>query len=345
MNAAMEGTTLRDVVSKTLTDYERPLGTPSKSVMVGNYNGQLSEEVAMTIANYSPRMVSAHWQPIAEFTRACVSEVFVTDSTQYAREYMKSTARFVLWATQTASLDLDREEIFHPSAIDRYLELGRRINTAKFQMHLAAMLRKMSAAFTGTGRADFRPVESLRHPTVPYLPSEFAGLASWVDGQAQPGRRRNTSAVIGFCLGAGLRMKELSEARVEDVQDGPDGLAISVGGSFARAVPVHALWERHARSALAHAEPGEYIVKPTAVRGGHPIDVLQYSRVPGREVPTVVRLRSTWIVRALDLLPARAVQHYAGLGPVGAAEQFLQHTNGIDVDASLSFLRGSGDRW
>jgi integrase len=297
------------------------------------------------IQSYTPQMVSAHWQPIAEFTRACVSELVVTNSTQYAREYMKNAARFVLWATRTASLDLDREEIFHPSAIDRYLELGQRVNTAKYQMHLAAMLRKMSAAFTGTDRGDFRPVEAPRHPTVPYLPSEFPRLASWVDGQAQPGRRRNTSAVIGFCLGAGLRMKELSEARVEDVEDGPDGLSVSVGGSFARTVPVHALWERHARSALAHAEPGEYIVKPTAARGGHPIDVLQYSRVPGREVPTAIRLRSTWIVRALDLLPARAVQHFAGLGPVGAAEQFLPHTHDVDVDASLSLLRGSGDRW
>jgi integrase len=311
--------------STEVTDRRLAKENPLGSERSGNYNDRLSEEVTVLIANYKPQIPAAHWVPIAEFTRACVSEVFTTNSTQYAREFMTCTARFVIWSTRVASLDLDREEIFHPSTVDRYMELLRRDNTSKLLRHVASILRQMSAAFTGTARDDFRPVEYQRRSVLPYPPSEFPRLASWVDGQAQPGRRRNTSAIIGFCQGAGLRARELTDARVEDVIVGRAGLSIAVGGQFAREVPVHALWEDYARAALAHAEPGEYIVSPTAVRGGHPIDAVKYSRVAGREVPSVLRLRATWIVRALDLLPARAVQHFAGLGPLGAVDMFLGH--------------------
>jgi integrase len=297
------------------------------------------------IAHYTPQMPTGQWMAIADFTRECVKEIMVSSSSSYARQYMKSTARLVLWATQVASLDLDREEIFHRSSIDRYLETVQRTNSPKAQRNLATMLRKMGVTFTSAVPGDFKVSGSYRRAVRPYPLSEFAGLASWVGGQAHPGRRRNASAIVGFCMGAGLRMTELSLARAEDVTVDDSGMAITVGGRFARQVPVHALWEDFARTAFSYVSAGEYLVKPTAVRGTRPIDTLQYTRVAGHETPTVVRLRATWIVRSLDLLPVRSVQHFAGLGPLGAAESFICHAGDIDFEDSIALLRGTRDRW
>jgi len=297
------------------------------------------------LANYTPRMPAAQWLAIADFTRACVADMVVSKSARYARAYLSPTAHLVLWATQTASLDFDREEIFHPTTIARFVETQRSHHGSNTSKTLTETLSRMSRTLTGSKPHEFRR-RTLRRPTLTlYGNSDFARLASWADGQANLERRRIADAMLGFMLGAGLKPAELGAARHEDVTFDDSGVSITVREITPRTVPVHALWADRATSAYDRSAPGEYLVMPDKARTTRNIDFARYSRRVGEDVPNGTDLRATWVVRAIDLLHPRATVHFAGIKDSGSLRPHLQYTRDIDFEASMAILRGTGERW
>jgi integrase len=327
------------------THDQKSHGSPLADEVGGNYNGQHSREVADLLANYTPRMPAAQWLAIADFTRACVSDMAVAKSARYARAHLSPTAHLVHWATQTASLDFDREEIFHPSTIARFVETQRSNREGNTKQTLTKTLLRMSRTLTGSKPEDFRR-PTLRLPTLaPHDDSDFARLASWAEGQTNPDRRRIADAMLAFTLGAGLKPAELGAARREDVTFDDSGISITVHEITPRTVPVHALWADRAQSAFDRSEPGEYLVMPARPRTSRHIDFARYSRRVGEVVPNGTDLRATWVVRAVDLLHPRAAAHFAGIKHSGGLQPYFPHTRRIDFENSTALLRGTGDRW
>ena len=296
------------------------------------------------IAGYTPLLPTGSWNEVAQFTRESVRDMAV-DSPGNARAYLTNVARLSLWARRTAGLDLVREEIFDPSTISRYLESVRGTLSPATHQRITALLIRMSGALNDTAPESFRYRRRVKRKAGLYVPSEFATMSSWAATQHTPDQRRDANAIVGFGLGAGLRTNELSAARVEDVKVESAGVTITVRGAHPRTVPVHALWEDEATAAVLGARVGEYLLLPGAVRNSHTLNLSQFSRRRGEDVPTMERLRATWVVRTMELLPVRAAAHFAGLASLGAFTPYIVHTADIEFDRATAKLRGSGDRW
>jgi integrase len=344
MNTRSPTTPIATTVPAPVPRRYRSAGSLLATSAAGHYDGQHSEEVATVIANYTPQMVVAHWLAIADFTRSAVTDLGLSGDATYVRHYLKLTARLALWATRTASLDLDRKEIFHPSTIERFILTKHPDANSGSGRHATSILISMSATLTGTERAEFRPRKFERRLADPYSDSDHAWIISWAEGQSSTQQRQAANALVGFCLGAGLRNNEMAAARVEDVVDDAAGLSIAVRGQFARTVPVHAYWEDHARAALRGADADAYLILP-GISKRTMLDLVHYARGRSSDSPSARRLRGAWLVRALNLLPPRAAAHFGGLGPLGAAEPFMHFLDDIDFEAAITTLRGTGECW
>jgi hypothetical protein len=346
VSARNDGTGGRHPVQPTEQNHQRVedetlLATHS----AGNYNGQLSEEeVAAVISNYKPHLPTPQWLKIAEFVRACVTDMHVVGTASYVRNHLKLTTRLTLWATATASLELDRDEIFDQSTITRHVQILRDANPRNAHRRTLAILIAMSESLIGTQRKEFRPRHYKPKLGDPYPASDLPSILSWATGQGAVQQKRAADALIGFCLGAGVRNREMAAARVRDVVVDTSGVSINVAGPFARTVPVHAFLADYARAAVRGVDEDDYLILP-GITNRSMLDLVHYARRNGAEPPSARRLRGAWLVRALDLLPPRSAAHFGGLGPFGSAAPYMDYLTAIDVEASTSVLRGSEDRW
>jgi hypothetical protein len=341
----MENAGRRRMVGGTLADYEWPTkGTPSATKLDGDYNDHLSEEVASVIANYKPHLPTPRWLKVAGFVRACVTDVKIIGNASHVRDHMRMTTQLTLWATETASLELDREEIFDPSTITRFIQIMRAASQRNSHKRVFSLLIAMSEALIGTRRTEFPPRSYGRTPGDPYSSSDLTWILSWAATQSSTQQRRAADALIGFCLGAGVRNTEMAKALVRDVHVDASGVFINVTGPFARTVPVHAFLADYARSAVRGVDEGDYLILP-GIANRKTLDLVHYARHNGAEPPQARRLRGTWLVRALDVLPLRSAAHFGGLGPLGSAAPYMEYLTAIDVETSTAALRGSEDRW
>ena len=311
--------------------------TPSDS---GDYNHRLAGEVAGVIANYHPRMLPRYWDPIAEFTRAAVTDLQIP-SPKRAAHFMMEIGRLANWAVTTGGLDLTREQILQPSTITRYVAANFSNPNAREQRNRVSILSRSSGTLLPglNGTEIARPDASVRE-SHPYLPSDFPGLASWAARQHSVAQRRDANAMLGLCAGAGLRTGELFALRVSDIEVTESGLLVLVGGRYPRQVPVHHIWEHHAREAIATADSLSYVLLPNQLRNHNQIDPVRSGRLRHEFVPNLGRLRSTWLARALSLIPLRAASYYTGIEHFGALTKHLPHTAPIDVDRCVDLLRG-----
>ncbi|WP_411700977.1 hypothetical protein [Conyzicola sp.] len=320
-------------------------GTPLGARTGGYYNDQLSEgEVAALIANYKPHLPTTQWLKIADFVRACVTDVKVVGTGDHVRDHMKITSRLTLWATATASLELDRKEIFDPSTISRFVQLVRDASPQNPHKRTLSLLIAMSESLIGTKRTEFRPRVYGRTPADLYSSSDLGWILGWAAGQGAVQRKRAADALIGFCLGAGARNTEMAAARVRDVIVDTSGVSVSIGGPFARTVPVHAFLADYARAAVRGVDGDDYLILP-GIANRSMLDLVHYARRNGAEAPMPRRLRGMWLVRTLDLLPPRSAAHFGGMAPLGSAAPYMEYLAAIDVEASTTILRGSEDRW
>jgi len=305
----------------------------------GDYNDHDSEEVLTVIARYKPHMPTVYWLQIADFTRSCVGHLRIQNP-MLAREFMGTTARFVLWAYQTAAMDLVRSDIFHPSTINRYVEsLGHRTYRPGVSIIRARLIR-MSEELQQTPRQSFKTIRHTTPDSRPYSDAAIPGLVSWAKTQRTLAQRKNSDAVLGFMRGAGLRTKELLATRLEDVTSDESGLFVTVNGNHPRTIPIQSKWEAHVRRAIDGLAPNSYVLKPEVKARVLALDTKNYRhRDPNAPLPS--RLRATWVVRAFDLLPASAAIHFSGISALGGLNPYKPHLRVTDAEYAIAILRGA----
>jgi integrase len=296
------------------------------------------------IDTYTSQVGRQHWPSIAEFVRSAVFAM-APDSVSQARAFLVATSHLVLWSWQTAGLELETKHVFEDGNIARFLEHpstqgwshNYRYCTGIRLLGMARRLDGQSRRHPGVPTSRKRRFNP--HFPRPYSEPELTTFRSSAARRPNERRRRNALVLLSLGAGAGLRPREITDARVADVTDTTSGMSVKVRGKRARTVPVHSRWEKSMRLAIdgrpadAFAFTGyRYKANPTAVLHSFT------SEDPGEFSPEAGRLHTTWVINQLQAaVPLDIVVHLAGLTSPSALDRYFVLMSEPNADRIADF--------
>lgn len=231
-----------------------------------------------------------------------------------------------MWCEQDG-YGLDRDVLFTPDNIDRYIEHGANQYSDGSRATRRSALRRMARQLTTT--APWAPLpEQIPRQTrhAPYTVAEVDGYRSLT--QSTPLLQRRLHATLALGLGAGLWAREYYTARPEDltVEDGISWL--QVHGSKARRVPVRRPFAEWLHE-IARDDPKSTFFGCSVLQTDKSrlYALLRDLSVPGWLPPLETeRLRSTWLVHQLQRrAPIPELLQAAGLVSTTAITHLLPH--------------------
>lgn len=272
--------------------------------------------VEEAVARYVPKALRPEdWAPVAEFTRAVAVDVHPADDRR-AVEALRTLSQFVVWAHREA-VPLDREQVFTPDVVDRYIQVGCAHLCESSRATRRSDLRRFGA--TVTRKAPWEPpAPRMRSDQQidPYTHDEVGRILEVAGQQRTPTQRRRMQALLALGLGAGLYPRESWKVTTEDLVDRHGYLCLSVPGEHARTIPVSAPHDETLRR-IREEDPGSTILGFVAPAW----DRSRLSKlISGIELPAdcppvrMSRLRVTWVTHHLEHgVHLGALAHLAGV--------------------------------
>jgi hypothetical protein len=318
-------------------DMREKFPTPNPSAPAFDFHytyGRDPKNLCKVFTRQMHLMAPPRWARVEDFVRQCVAETGASSDSSEFRAQMVWTTRLVRWATGTASLALDRAEIFDPKTIAAFLQnsaYARDVEVVRAWKAMSAALKPAAVAslsFPGHGHDQPSPLTA----------ADFTRLEEWADTAADPGRRRDADAMLVFCLGAGLTGRELFAARARDLASADSGTFIFVPGARPRTVPVHARWEDRLRRRFRDTSLGSFLIAPTRSPTARFADVARCVVDGCEEVPASAWLRAQWRTRTERLLDADAAAYFAG-------DRLADDSSVINLRGCATLLRGNGLSW
>ena len=193
---------------------------------------------ARSVRRYSPHAIRPEdWAPVAEFTRNVVLDVH-PQTPRTAIQAMRTVSQFVFWAHRQG-LPLDRETVFTPDVVERYIATGCTHFSEASRATRRSDLRRFSARVTR--KAPWAPAPPrLRgdYAVVPYTPAEVERLLDVAQQQRTAIRRRRLTSVLALGLGAGVYAREIWRLSTDNLIERHGRLCLDVPGQNARIVPI-----------------------------------------------------------------------------------------------------------
>jgi integrase len=282
-----------------------------------------------------------YWTAIEPFVTKCV-EAAAPSVTYTEKQLYAVTARFALWAWQTASLPLEVEEIFAPPVIDRFTAVGLPQYTLAGRNTMRSRLRRMADVLLGPDRDPdrARPMGN-SDASEPYDEAEIAALISWAAAQPSGDRHSSAAALLALGIGAGLASREIAELRIGDIVIDDEGVVVDVVGDRARRVPVLREWESALVDRVAGREPDDWAFREGQEGGNRNLVSDFVARTYGGFGPQARRMHATWIVAHLEMgTPLVPLLNAAGLKEPEALGRFLPFVRDVDAADARELLRG-----
>lgn len=273
----------------------------SRTVPV-NRHARVPLDVEQAVAAYVPKALRAQdWELVAEFARAVAVDVHPADDRR-AVEAMRTLSQFLVW-THREGLPLDREQVFTPDVVSRYIQVGCAHLAEASRATRRSDLRRFSA--TVTSKAPWEPPEERLRANqliVPYTPAEVSRLLEVADQQRTPVRRRRFQSLLALGLGAGLFPRETWKVSTDDLVDRHGYLCLTVPGAQRRTIPISSPHD-HTLRRIAEDDPGSLILGYCAPDWDRSrlSKLLQYIELPP-DCPRLrlSRLRVTWVKEHLE---------------------------------------------
>ena len=290
------------------------------------------------IEHYRPQIPPVQWAGIRKFVVKAALETGAPNE-KWATDLLGFLARFVLWATQTAGLPLDRDIIFLPSTIDRYVLTGMTLGPRSRQLAETRLRNVAQALMSPLGVRRFNvPTNDAR----PYLAADLPALFSWAATQRSPRTRQDAHAVLGFAGGAGLRGTELAQVRGRDVIRTDDGHTVAIRGDFPRVVAVRQGWNRAVERAMLGVDDDSFVAIPHGAPANRAAMLANFGRRAGGHAPRVARLRVTWVMTFLNVLPLGSLLKAAGYKTPASLKRYTDLAATMDEADLLELLRRPG---
>lgn len=285
---------------------------------------------------YRPVHVApADWIAVRQFVIDAVLAYGPTNA-RIAIELVSTVGQYVLWATNEQHAPLDRDDLFYPSMMNRFIR--SRTGVESTRTSLRSRLYRVANAVAGVerhrGGVGGRPTVQL----APYSRRELAELESWARTVRNAQKRRAAHIALTFAGGAGLTTGELLNLRGADVLQTADGITVRVAsGPSRRTVPVRADWT-HYLDEYVHTFPDdELLLYPTNTGKGRPA-AFRTVYMGGHPAPNLQRLRDSWLMDIISRFPLAVVLAVAG-GGLSSLQRYLDAVSLDDVGDYEAALR------
>ncbi|OIH92373.1 hypothetical protein BIU90_10735 [Curtobacterium sp. MCBA15_001] len=292
------------------------------------------------LMRYRPVHVApADWLAVRDFVIDAVLAHDPTDA-RIAIELVSTVGQYVLWAMNEQHAPLDRDDLFYPSMMNRFIRSRTGAESTRTMMR--SRLYRVANAVAGVerhrGGVGGRPTA----PLAPYSRRELAELESWARTVRNRQKRRAAHIALAFAGGAGLTTGELLDLRGEDAFRTAHGISVRVTGrNSARTVPVRTDWAHYLDQYLDTFVDGELLLYPTNTgKGRHTAFRSVY--MGGHPAPNLQRLRDTWMLDIVSRFPIPVVLAVAG-GGLNSLQRYLDAVALDSVDQYDTALRAPAE--
>ncbi|PZF02802.1 hypothetical protein DEJ01_09755 [Curtobacterium sp. MCLR17_040] len=275
------------------------------------------------VMQYFPQRANpAQWQVIRQFVAACVLD-YRPRTAQVAGDLMSTLTHYVLWAVSEAHASLDRDDLFYPMMIRRYINAIAR--TASSKRTYASRLYRIANVIGGLPDKS-RPTTSDRGHTVrTYSNRELGDIDGWISVRKTATKRRDARIAVGLAGGAGLRTHEMFTLRHSDIQRTGARVQVTVGSENRRTVDVHDDWTWYFDDLLDEPPTSDAaVLKGTTTAGSFTKVLGELLRGP-HPAPNLTQLRETWVIRALGTLPVADFLRQSGFTSAASLTRYLPY--------------------
>lgn len=295
----------------------------------------------MTLVDrYVPTHIEkASWFAIARSIREAARSACPSDMS--AKKVLPALASFGDWLVHEGHV-VTFGVLSDPALIERYCQVGMGAVPASTRATRRSILRRVAR------RLDPVPppppqVISYRRAKAPYREWELAGFLEQAAAQPTLSRRRSVLGILLLGAGCGLDRTDLAWVRGVDVRVGRHVVVTVWGGSRPREVVV---FENYAPAITEAAEwSGERLVIGGSTLGRHNVTTPALDRmVADGRLPrlSTSRLRSTWLVRHLELAtPLSVLLPAAGLKSSRTLDDLLGFATPVPSEHAAQLLRGT----
>jgi len=295
-----------------------------------------AEVIAQLTRRYKPKQHRLAWDEVRAFVMEAVTATALAGNRDASR-LMRVAAPFVMWCVEEHGLELRAELIFAPALIDHYC-------TRAFSCEgTGGTYRSVLMAISDSVLPNSRPKLTAMHKRkiqTPYTAAEVKTHALWAAGQKTPLSRQRCMLLVAFILGAGLQAGELRTLRRTDVRIDQDAVLIRVRGNNPRYVPMLREWEAWAALVVDGYPESEWLWGGTRSPGGKNAVSQFLARTVG-VVPTLARLRATWVISHLQRgTPMKELVRAGGMSQFDNLDQYLAYVEDAPMAEHRAMLRG-----
>ena len=324
----------------TTPDETQPPTSPSSQLEravahFGQSNDHATLELQEAILRYHPRRIApTKWLPVRDFTLACILDAKPHDML-YTRILLTFASRYVVWAFHDAGAELRRDDLFYPSMIYRF---ARTYPSAKTQQLAETRLLNLAEAL-GYEPSPHRLNKQSREIR-PFSHAELPAFESWAASRSTDRARRDSYGLLALAGGAGLGATEIAAVRGRDLTRTPAGWVVRVTGKAPRSIPIRVGWDSYADIAFEGLGDDDYAVIPHRKESSREIALMHYgARYDG---PAIRRLRITWIVDQINVLPLASIVYAAGFKNVSSLLRYAPLAEVMPEVELHALLRSTG---
>lgn len=173
---------------------------------------------------------------------------------------------------------------------------------------------------------------------MPYSATELAELESWAIARKNSTHRRYAKTFLALAGGAGLQSIECTHVRGRDILRTADGYSVRVTGRYPRIVPIQTEWTNYLDDVIESLVDDEYVLFPGQTDEVRP-RTLKWFCVGEHPAPFAQRLRDTWVLSQLPVLPLGVLMQAAGMPDIQTLRRYLPRITAADLAGWDEVLR------
>ena len=278
---------------------------------------------------YRPSNVTpAYWTRVQEFAREAVLD-FGPPNVPVGLRMLSVVTHFIIWATNEEHVGLDRAELFHPTILGRYIRMRAPKKQSSVNKTLHSLLFRVASAVADVDH-NRKHRGRISHGVIPYTAAELAELESWAIARKNATHRRYAKTFLALAGGAGLQSVECTHVRGRDIIRTDAGYAVRVTGRYPRTVPIQSEWTSYIDEAIGSLTDDEHVLFPSDTDEVRP-RTLKWFCVGGHPAPFAQRLRDTWVLSQLPVLPLGVLLHAAGMPDIQTLRRYLERIADTDL--------------
>lgn len=287
--------------------------------------------------HYRPsNIVPRDWDRVKNFALQAVLDAGPSNATVGLR-MLSTVAHYIVWATNDEHVPLDRDELFHATLLGKYIRTRAPKKQSSVHKTLHSLLFRVATAVADVDH-NRKKRGRISHGVVPYSAAELAELESWAIARKNRTHRRYAKTFLALSGGAGLQSVECTHVRGRDIIRTPHGYSVRVTGRYPRTVPIQTEWTSYIDDAIDSFNDDDFVLFPGQTDEVRP-RTLKWFCVGEHPAPFAQRLRDTWVLSQIPVLPLGILMHAAGMPDVQTLRRYLPRVSPGDLTDWDAVLR------